>query len=87
MMEKPMKILEKLNFSDKTRASMLTSPEAKLRGKMLETLDLQIAAATAMLADETYVLQVMRWVTDPESGERTRKEVPVRFRQWYWKDE
>ena len=29
----------------------------------------------------------MRWVADTESGERTRKEAPVRFRQWYWKDE
>ena len=27
-------------LSDKTKAAMLTSPEAKLRGKMLETLDL-----------------------------------------------
>ena len=29
----------------------------------------------------------MRWVDDPETGERVRKEVPVRFRPWYWKDE
>ena len=29
----------------------------------------------------------MRWVDDPETGERVRKEVPVRFRTWFWKDE
>ncbi len=32
-----MTVLSKLNLSDKTKAAMLTSPEAKLRGKMLNT--------------------------------------------------
>ncbi len=82
-----MTILEKLSFSDKTRAAMLTSPEAKLRGKMLEALDLQIEAAKAMLNGETFIRRAMRWVKDPETGERVRKEMPVRFRPWYWKDE
>ena len=82
-----MTILSKLSFSDKTRAAMLTSPEVKLRGKMLEVIDLQIEAAKAMLAGETFVRKVTRWVDDPETGERVRKEVPVRFRPWYWKDE
>ena len=86
-MEMTMTILEKLSFSNKTRAAMLTSPEARLRGKMLEALDLQIAAAKAMLNGETYIRRVMRWVDDPESGERVRKEVPVRHRPWFWKDE
>ena len=82
-----MTILEKLSFSDKTRAAMLTSPEAKLRGKMLEAIDLQIEAAKATLNGEAFIRKVMRWVDDPETGERVRKEVPVRFRPWYWKDE
>jgi alkylated DNA repair dioxygenase AlkB len=86
-MEMTMTILEKLSFSDKTRAAMLTSPEVKLRGKMLDALDLQIAAAEAMLNGETFVRRVMRWVDDPETGERVRKEVPVRYRTWFWKDE
>ncbi len=30
-----MTVLFKLNLSDKTKAAILTSPEAKLRGKML----------------------------------------------------
>ena len=82
-----MTILEKLSFSDKTRAAMLTSPEAKLRGKMLDALDLQIEAAKAMLNGDTFIRRAMRWVKDPETGERVRKEMPVRFRPWYWKDE
>lgn len=29
----------------------------------------------------------MRWVKDPETGERVRREVPLRLRRWWWKDE
>ncbi len=82
-----MTILSKLNLSDKTKAAMLTSPEAKLRGKMLEALDLQMEAAKATLNGETYIRRAMRWVKGPETGERFRKEVPVRSRPWFWKDE
>ncbi len=79
-----MTILSKLTLSDETKAAMLTSPEAKLRGKMLEALDLQMEAAKAMLNGETYIRRAMRWVKDPETGERVRKEVPVRSRPWFW---
>ncbi len=82
-----MTILSKLNLSDKTKAAMLSSPEIKLRGNMLRALDLQIEAAKAMLNGETFIRKAMRWVKDPETGERVRKEVPVRYRPWFWKDE
>ncbi len=72
-----MTVLSKLNLSDKTEAAMLPSPEAKLRGKRLETLGLQIEAAKAMLNGETFIRRAMRWVDDPETGERVRKDVPV----------
>ncbi len=72
-----MTILSKLNLSDKTKAVMLTSPEIKLRGKMLGALGLQIEAAKAMLNGKTFIRRAMRWVDDPETGERVRKEVPV----------
>ncbi len=72
-----MTILSKLNLSDKTKAVMLTSPEIKLRGKMLGALGLQIEAAKARLNGETFIRRAMRWVDDPETGERVRKEVPV----------
>ncbi len=78
-----MTILSKLNLSDKTKAAMLSSPEIKLRGNMLGALDLQIEAAKAMLNGETFFRRAMRWVDDPETGERIRKEVPVRYRPWF----
>ena len=46
------------------------SPEAKLRGKMLEALDLQMEATKVTLDGETYIRRPMRWVKDPETGER-----------------
>ncbi len=75
-----MTILSKLNLFDKTKAAMLTSPEAKLRGKMLEAIELQIEAAKAMLNGETFIRRAMRWVDDAETGERVRNEAPVRSR-------
>ncbi len=54
---------------------------------MLEGIDLQIAAAKAMLNGETFIRRTPRWIDDPETGERVRKDLPVRFRPWYWKDE
>ncbi len=82
-----MTILEKLNLTEQTRAAAVTSPEARLRGKMLEGIDLQIAAAKAMLNGETFIRRAPRWIEDPDTGERVRKDMPVRFRPWYWKDE
>ena len=78
-----MTILEKLNLTEKTRAAMLASPEARLRQKMADAIDNQIAAASADANDEQFVLRGMRWVNDPETGERARKDVPLRFRRWW----
>ena len=82
-----MTILEKLSLSEKTRAAMLASPEARGRQKILEAIDNQIAAAKADANDEPFELRGMRWVKDPETEERVRKEVPLRLRRWWWKDE
>ena len=82
-----MTILSKLTLSDKTKAAMLASPEARGRQKILEAIDNQIAAAKADANGEPFEPRRMRWVMDPETGERTRKEVPLRLRRWWWKDE
>jgi len=86
-MEIAMTILEKLTFSDKTQAAVMTSPEARIRRKMLDAIDIQIAAAEAQANGATYIRRAPRWITDPESGERVRKDVPVRFRRWWWSDD
>ena len=82
-----MTILEKLNLTEQTRSAAVTSPEARLLAKMLEGIDLQISAAKAMLNGETFIRRAPRWIEDPETGDRVRKDMPVRFRPWYWKDE
>ena len=82
-----MTILDKLTLSNKTKAGAVASPEIRVRGKMLEGLDVQIAAAEAQANGETYIKRARRWITDTETGERVRKEVPVRFNRWHWRDE
>ncbi len=81
-----MTMLETLNFTDKTRAAG-TSPEGRLRQKLLAAVDLQISAAKAEANGEEFVRQAMRWITDKDTGEKARKEVPVRFRRWWWNDD
>ena len=44
-MEIAMTILEKLTFSDKTQAAVMTSPEARIRRKMLDAIDMCLTSA------------------------------------------
>ncbi len=81
-----MTMLETLNFTDKTRDAG-TSPEGRLRQKLLGAIDLQISAAQAEAKGEEFVRRAMRWITDKDTGEKARKEVPVRFRRWWWDDD
>ncbi len=82
-----MTILSKLNLSDKTKAAMLTSPEAKLRGNSLRPSAYKSKRLRPCSTARPITRRAMRWVDNPETGERVRKEVPVRSRTWFWKDE
>ena len=81
-----MTMLETLNYTDKTRDAG-TSPEGRLRQKLLAAIDLQISAAQAEANGEEFVRQAMRWITNKETGEKVRKEVPIRMRRWWWNDD
>ncbi len=81
-----MTMLETLNFTDKTRDAG-TSPEGRLRQKLLAAIDLQISAAQAEANGEEFVRQAMRWITNKDTGEKVRQEVPIRMRRWWWNDE
>ena len=52
----------------------------------VDTLEEQIAAANADRNNETYVKRASRFVTDQETGERVKRDVPVQFRRWWWTD-
>ncbi len=81
-----MTMLESLNFTDKSRDAG-TSPEGRLRQKLLAAIDLQISAAQAEANGEEFVRKAMRWITDTDTGEKARKEVPIRMRRWWWNDD
>ena len=81
-----MTMLETLNFTDKTRDAG-TSPEGRLRQKLLAAVDLQISAAQAEANGEEFVRQAMRWITNKDTGEKVRQEVPIRMRRWWWNDD
>ena len=63
-----MTILSKLNLSDKTKAAMLTAPENRVRAKILDAIETQIAAAEADAAGEPYTKLTSRYTTNEETG-------------------
>lgn len=81
-----MSLLKALKLTDASRSGMIVSPEALLRHKLLGKLDEQIAIAKADQAGEPFIKRGIRSVVDPETGERVRREVPVRVRRWFWVD-
>ncbi|MGF1456272.1 MAG: DUF6641 family protein [Alphaproteobacteria bacterium] len=82
-----MSALAKLKLSTKTRPQSLTSPEARVRQKLLDAILDQIAVAEADQRGEQFIKRGMRFVQDPETGERVKREVPVRLRRWWFRDE
>ncbi len=82
-----MTILSKLNLSDKTKAAMLTSPEAKLGARGLRRWTYGWKRPRPRSTARPLSVGRCAGVDDPETGERVRKEVPVRFRTWFWNDE
>jgi soluble cytochrome b562 len=82
-----MTILSKLKLTEKTKADVHTSPELRARQKLILAIDNQIAAAKSEITGEPHNLRAMRWIEDPETGERVRREVPIKVRRWWWRDE
>lgn len=79
-----MSILESLTLTS-TAKRIDTSPVGTARRKLLDALVLQIEAATATIKGEVFIRRVGRWVN--VDGTKERRDVPVRFRPWWWKDE
>ncbi|WP_299944357.1 DUF6641 family protein [uncultured Microbulbifer sp.] len=62
-------------------------PIVKRRNKLLEKLEMQREMARCMLEEVTFSVFREKWVTDPETGEKTKARVPKRVRPWYYKSE
>lgn len=82
-----MTILSKLKLTEKTKADLHASPELRARQKLIQAIDQQIAAARSEITGEPMTLKAQRWVDDPETGQRVRRELPLKVRRWWWKDE
>lgn len=82
-----MTILSKLKLTEKTKADLHASPELRARQKLIQAIDQQISAARSEITGEPHNLRAMRWVEDAETGERVRREVPIKVRRWWWRDE
>ena len=81
-----MSVLDQFKFTQKT-CTMNHSPEARLRGRLVEGLQEQIKAAEAYIAGEPYQRFGERWVQNPETGEKELKNLRLRFTPWFWADQ
>lgn len=81
-----MSALSNLKLSDTSPRAKL-SPVARKRLKLLEQIDLQLKAAAAFLAGESFQQEVQRWARVEGSDDKqlvTRKK-PVR--PWWWRND
>ena len=81
-----MTILSKPELSEKTRSSMVETPETRARTKLLDALEVQIKAAEAEQRGEIYTVPKTNYVTDTTTGVRSKREVQVPVKPWWWKD-
>ncbi|MDK9721300.1 MAG: hypothetical protein OEL53_08970 [Rhodospirillales bacterium] len=79
--------LDKLKLSEKPRQVAEATTEGRMRRKLADAINMQIGAAEAMLKGEAFNPRRTRWVKDEATGEAIRKDMPLRFRPWYWQDE
>ncbi|MDH5766677.1 MAG: hypothetical protein OEZ38_11740, partial [Gammaproteobacteria bacterium] len=78
-----MPILSKLSIvKDVSRHNH--NPIESRRAKLIERLTEQKEMAQAMISGEPYLRYHDVWVDDPESGQKVKKQLPRKIRQWYW---
>ncbi len=81
-----MSVIDKLTVIQNNKLANATH-KGRLRARLVEGLQEQIAAAEAMIKGEPYRRYRDRLIANPETGEKELKSMPVCFRPWYWKDE
>ena len=81
-----MPILETFTLADTSRQKAV-SRENGFRGKILEAIDLQIAAVSAAINGQPFKRTVQRYINNGETGNREQTAVEMRFRPWWWKDQ
>ena len=81
-----MTLLDKLTLSAASPREKL-SPVARKRLKLLEQLDIQIAAAEAELNGTDFLHSVHRWVRVEGSTEKQLITKPVHVKRWWWPNE
>jgi hypothetical protein len=80
-----MTVLEQLNLSKQARKQPV-GPQDRMREKIVAALEVQLEAAQAEIDGQPYVHKVKRWVSDETNGARVLRDVPTRFRRWWWKE-
>lgn len=85
-MEDPTSVIDTLAVTQNNKNAN-SSTEGRLRLRLIESLHEQITAATAMIKGEPYRRYRDRMITNPDTGEKELKSMPVIFRPWFWKDQ
>lgn len=81
-----MSVLANLKLSDTSPRAKL-SPVARKRQKLLEQIDLQLKAATAFLAGETFQHEVQRWVRVEGRDDKQLVTKSKPLRHWWWRND
>lgn len=80
-----MSMIDNLNVTKNSKNDNATH-KGRLRMRLVEGLQEQIAAAEAMIKGEPFRRYRDRMIANTETGEKELKSMPVCFRPWYWRD-
>ena len=78
-----MSILSKLSVVE-DQSKFEPDPILRRRAKLIERMKEQQEMAQAMIDKKPYMKYQAVWVNDEETGEKVKKNMPRKLRQWYW---
>ena len=81
-----MAVLDQLKITNVTQKKD-TSPVGRFRRRLVDALELQIDLAKADGSGVPLNRTRQRWVRNEPDGKKELRQVPVRLRRWWWKDD
>ena len=76
--------ISKLKLSSQKRERVIATAEERVRSKVCVRLNEQLKISKADIAGVAYLKLRTAYFTDKQTCQRVAREIPARFRRWFW---